>query len=50
MTPEQIRRLADGLADTLSSIDADALDATPVEKAYLAGAHHALRTALDEAS
>jgi len=49
MTPEEVLRAAEGIADTLSSIDAGSLDATPTECAYLSGALHALRAALGEA-
>lgn len=49
MTPEEVHRAAEGIADTLASIDAGSLDATPTERAYLAGALHALRATLGEA-
>lgn len=48
MTPDEIRRAADGLAETLASVDAGTLDATPVQRAYMAGALHALRAALGD--
>jgi ABC-type sugar transport system substrate-binding protein len=48
MTPEELVLVADGITDTLASIDAGALDATPVQRAYLAGALHALRVMLGE--
>lgn len=44
---ESIERTAEGIADTLASIDADQLDATPVERAFLAGSLHALRGVLE---
>jgi hypothetical protein len=49
MTPEELRRAAEGITDTLASIDAGTLDATATERAYLTGALHALRAALGEA-
>lgn len=48
VTPEEIQRAAEGLADTLASIEAGALDVSPAQGAYLAGAHHALRAVLDD--
>lgn len=49
MRPDDIRDAADGLADTLASIESGTLDATDSQRAYLTGAHHALRAVLGEA-
>lgn len=49
MNPDEIRRAADGMAETLASLDAGTLDATPAQRAYIAGALHALRAVLGEA-
>lgn len=48
MTQDEIGRAAEGLADTMASIDAGTLEATPAQRAYLAGALHALRAVLGE--
>jgi len=50
MDSDDTRRAADGLAEILASIEAGKLDTTPAERAYLAGALHALRAVLGEAS
>lgn len=49
MTPDEIRSAADGLADTLSSIESGTLDATDTQRAYLAGSLHAFQAVLGEA-
>jgi hypothetical protein len=49
MSAEEISRAAEGIADTLTSIEAGTLDATPAQRAYLAGALHALRAVLGQA-
>lgn len=49
MTPEEIRRAAAGIASTLASIDEGLLQSTAIERAFLAGALHALRAVLGEA-
>jgi hypothetical protein len=48
MTPDEIRTAADGLADTLASIESGTLDATDAQRAYLTGSLHALRSVLGE--
>jgi hypothetical protein len=48
MTEQEIRAAADGIRDTLSTIDAGSLEATSVQRAFLAGAEHALRAVLGE--
>lgn len=48
MKPDEIRTAADGLADTLASIESGTLDATDAQRAYLAGSLHALRAVLGE--
>jgi ABC-type sugar transport system substrate-binding protein len=48
VTPDEIRRAADGLAETLAAVEAGTLDATPQQRAYMAGALHALRAVLGD--
>lgn len=48
MTEHEIRAAADGIRDTLATIEAGSLEATHTQRAYLAGAEHALRAALGE--
>lgn len=48
LSEDDIRRTAGGIADTLASIDAGALDATQSQRAFLAGSLDALRLVLDE--
>ena len=45
----EIAHAAAGLTETLASIDAGTLEATPAQRAYLAGALHALRAVLGDA-
>lgn len=49
MSAEEISRAAEGIADTLTSIDSRKLDATPSQRAFLAGALCALRAVLGQA-
>ena len=49
MSAEEISRTAEGIADTLTSIDSRKLDATPSQRAFLAGALYALRAVLGQA-
>ena len=46
MEAEEVAAAVAGIADTLRSIDTEQLEATPAERAYLAGALHALRAVL----
>lgn len=46
MTPVEISRAAEAIVETLASIDAGTLDATPAQRAFLVGALHALRAVL----
>lgn len=48
MDPHEIRSLADGLVDTLASIDSGTLEATDSQRAFLAGALHALQALLSD--
>lgn len=48
MEHDDIAKAAAGLADTLASIEAETLEATPAQRAYMAGALHALRAVLGE--
>lgn len=47
MTVDQMRQTADSLSEVLSQIDAGMLEATPGERAFLVGAAHAMRAALE---
>lgn len=47
MDADQMRTASDSLEGVLSEIDAGGLEATPGERAFLAGAAHAMRTALE---
>lgn len=49
MSPDEIRAAADGLTDTLASIESGTLDATDAQRAYLQGARHAFRAVLGDA-
>lgn len=49
MSAKEISRVAESIADTLTAIDAGTLDATPVQRAHLAGALYALRAVLGQA-
>ena len=43
--PDQMKAASDSLSDALSQIDAGGIEATPGERAYIAGAAHALNEA-----
>lgn len=45
---DEVKRARDGVADTLASIDRGDLDATPEQRAYLAGAVQALDATTSE--
>lgn len=46
MNRADIERAADGIADTLASIERGTLESTPTQTAYLTGAHEAFQAAL----
>ncbi|MEO8261818.1 MAG: hypothetical protein ABI566_04545 [Pseudolysinimonas sp.] len=48
MNHDDIVKAADGLTDSLAEIDNGELQATPTQRAYIAGAEHALRAVLGE--